>query len=122
MAGLSRRFTEAGFNLPKYMLYVRNKSLFNLAVSSFGSYFKTEKFIFIARDVYGTKEFIIKECEILGISSFEIVILNELTRGQAETVYLGLMESDLEDTEPILILNFLLYVLMQVLVQQIQHD
>ena len=105
MAGLSKRFTDAGFTLPKYMLYAREKSLFNLAVSSFKAYFKTEKFLFIARDVFCTKEFIQKECEILGISFFEVVILNEPTRGQAETVYLGLLASNLPDTEPILIFN-----------------
>lgn len=105
MAGLSKRFSDSGFTLPKYMLYAREKSLFNLAVSSFKSYFKTEKFLFIARDVFCTKEFIQKECEILGISFFDVVILNEPTKGQAETVYLGLIASNLQDTEPILIFN-----------------
>jgi hypothetical protein len=41
----------------------------------------------------------------LGISFFDIVILNEPTRGQAETVYLGLLTADIRDTEPILIFN-----------------
>ena len=105
MAGLSKRFTDAGFTLPKYMLYAREKSLFNLAVSSFKAYFKTAKFLFIARDVFCTKEFIQKECDILGISFFDVVILNEPTRGQAETVYLGLLASNLPTTEPVLIFN-----------------
>jgi hypothetical protein len=105
MAGLSKRFLDSGFTLPKYMLYAREKSLFNLAVSSFKSYFKTEKFLFIARDVFCTKEFIQKECEILGISMFEVIILDKPTRGQAETVYLGIQASSLADTEPILIFN-----------------
>lgn len=105
MAGLSKRFSDSGFTLPKYMLYAREKSLFNLAVSSFKSYFKTEMFFFIARDVFCTKEFIQKECEILGISFFDVVIINEPTKGQAETVYLALMASNLPDTEPILIFN-----------------
>jgi len=105
MAGLSKRFTDSGYTLPKYMLYAREKSLFNLAVGSFKAYFKTEKFLFIARDVFCTKEFIQKECKILGISFFDIVILNESTKGQAETVYLGLIASNLPDNEPILIFN-----------------
>ena len=105
MAGLSKRFSDSGFTLPKYMLYAREKSLFNLAVSSFKSYFKSEKFLFIARDVFCTKEFIQKECEILGISFFDVVILNEPTKGQAETVFLGLIASNLPDTEPVLIFN-----------------
>jgi hypothetical protein len=105
MAGLSKRFSDAGFTLPKYMLYAGERSLFNLAISSFYSYFKTEKFIFIARDVFCTKEFIQKECEKLGLLHYEVVILNAPTRGQAETVYLGLKASVLSDSEPILIFN-----------------
>ncbi|WP_396186342.1 glycosyltransferase family 2 protein [Flavobacterium sp.] len=105
MAGLSKRFTDSGFTLPKYMLYAREKSLFNLAVSSFKTYFKTEKFLFIARDVFCTKEFIQKECELLGISFFDIVILKEPTKGQAETVYLGIALSKITDSDPILIFN-----------------
>ncbi len=105
MAGLSKRFTDSGFTLPKYMLYAREKSLFNLALSSFKAYFKTEKFLFIARDVFCTKEFIQKECEILGISFYEVIILDKPTRGQAETVYLGILASSLADIEPILIFN-----------------
>jgi hypothetical protein len=105
MAGLSKRFTDSGYTLPKYMLYAREKSLFNLAVSSFEAYFQTEKFLFIARDVYCTKEFIEKECELLGIAFFEVIVLDKPTRGQAETVYLGVLASEMEDSEAILIFN-----------------
>ena len=41
MAGLSSRFSKGGYTLPKYMLYIKDKTLFNLAVSSFDKYFKT---------------------------------------------------------------------------------
>ena len=41
MAGLSSRFTKAGYTLPKYMLYVVDKSLFYLAVRSFEHYFQS---------------------------------------------------------------------------------
>lgn len=41
MAGLSSRFTKAGYILPKYMLYAVDRSLFNVAVSSFEKYFKS---------------------------------------------------------------------------------
>ena len=54
MAGLSSRFTKAGYVLPKYMLYVKNKSLFNLAVTSFEKYFDTCRFVFVARNVFDT--------------------------------------------------------------------
>lgn len=105
MAGLSSRFTAAGFTLPKYMLYVRNRSLFNLAVSSFELYFKTCDFLFIARDVFDTRGFIERECQLLGILNFKVVILEEPTRGQAETVALGIGQARLAASEPILIFN-----------------
>ena len=105
MAGLSSRFTKAGYTLPKYMLYAKDKSLFNLAVSSFEKYFEEDKFVFIARNVFDTKTFIQKECELLGISNFEIVMLEEPTRGQAETVLKGIKDACIPGEESILIFN-----------------
>lgn len=105
MAGLSSRFTQAGYVLPKYMLYVKNRSLFNLAVSSFEKYFDTCRFVFVARDVFDTKTFIEKECELMGIKDFEVVILPYPTRGQAETVLEGINRSGVPQAEPVLIFN-----------------
>ena len=105
MAGLSSRFTKAGYTLPKYMLYVLNRSLFNIAVSSFEAYFKTSSFVFIARDVFDTKTFIEKECDLLGIQNYRVVMLSEPTRGQAETVLKGLDGADVNSNESILIFN-----------------
>lgn len=106
MAGLSQRFIEAGFTLPKYMLYIGSKSLFNLSVSSFSSYFKSCKFLFVAREQFATKRFIDEECKLLGISDYEIIILENPTQGQAETVFLGLIGSSIiNNEEPITIFN-----------------
>ena len=105
MAGLSSRFTKAGFTLPKYMLYVRNKSLFHLAVESFEKYFDTVRFVFIARDVFDTERFIKEECELMGIKDYAIVMLDQSTRGQAETVIKGVEGAGIKDDESILIFN-----------------
>lgn len=105
MAGLSSRFTQAGYVLPKYMLYVRNRSLFNLAVASFEKYFDTCRFVFVARNVFDTKTFIEKECELMGIKDFTVVILPQPTKGQAETVLEGIIRADVPDEEPVLIFN-----------------
>ena len=105
MAGLSSRFTQAGYVLPKYMLYVKNKSLFNLAVSSFDKYFDSCRFVFVARDVFNTKTFIEKECELMGVKDFDVVILPAPTKGQAETVHEGIKRATIPSTEPILIFN-----------------
>lgn len=105
MAGLSSRFTQAGYVLPKYMLYVKNRSLFNLAVSSFDKYFDTCRFVFVARDVFDTKTFIEKECELMGVKDFEVVILPAPTKGQAETVLEGCKRASIPAQEPVLIFN-----------------
>lgn len=105
MAGLSSRFTKAGYTLPKYMLYVKNKSLFRLAVESFEKYFESARFVFIARDVFDTERFIKEECELLGIKDFSVVMLDQPTRGQAETVIKGVEGAGIKEDESILIFN-----------------
>ena len=105
MAGLSQRFINEGFTLPKYMLYVRNKSLFSLAINSFSNYFNDCKFLFISRDLFETKRFIEAECSLLGIKNYEIIILNKPTKGQAETVFIGINKSIIKECEPITIFN-----------------
>ncbi len=105
MAGLSKRFLDAGYSLPKYMLYAGSKSIFNLTINSFKKYFGTVKFIFVARDIYDTKLFIENECKLMGVKDFKIIVLEQPTKGQAETVYLGLQSAHLPDNENMLIFN-----------------
>ena len=90
MAGLSSRFFKAGFNKPKYMLEAHGKTLFEHSVGSFKHYFNTERFLFIVRDIHDTPIFVEQQSKLLGIKDYEIVVLNAETRGQAETVALGL--------------------------------
>ncbi len=104
MAGLSSRFTQAGYTLPKYMLTAKNKSLFEHAVLSFKQYFSQETFVFIIRNIADTQAFVTEKCHILGIKKFDIVTLKEETRGQAETVYLGLQSLEHKD-ESVTIFN-----------------
>lgn len=105
MAGLSRRFRNAGYELPKYMLKANGKTLFSHAVGSFERYFNDQSFLFIALDVYGTKNFIESECLRLGLKDYSIVLLSEPTRGQAETVYLGLKKLNVQTDAGLLIFN-----------------
>lgn len=104
MAGLSSRFIKSGYTLPKYMLYVKDKSLFTLSVSSFEKYFKSCKFIFVARNLFDTPRFIEEECRMMGIEDFQIIV-TEPTKGQAETVFKGLEGANISDDESILIFN-----------------
>ena len=90
MAGLSSRFFKAGFSQPKYMLEAHGKTLFDHSVNSFKEYFLSEKFLFIVRSVFDTEAFVKKSIKALGISDYEIIVLDQDTRGQAETVKLAL--------------------------------
>ncbi|RJG49546.1 glycosyltransferase family 2 protein [Motilimonas pumila] len=99
MAGLSSRFFKAGYEKPKYMLLAHGETLFAHAVKSFSRYFKTETFVFIIRDVYATAEFVEEQVKLLGIAHADIFTLSEATRGQAETVYLGLKDRAAPDSE-----------------------
>jgi hypothetical protein len=92
MAGLSSRFFREGYTLPKYMLEARGKTLFDHSVESFSEYFSSEHFVFIIRDVYNTKQFVAARANELGIKKYDIVVLEGETRGQAETVALGIRD------------------------------
>lgn len=97
MAGKSSRFSKAGYSKPKYQLEINKKPLFDYCISSFKYYFNNEKFIFIVR-TEEEKEFVVSRCAILKIQKYEVKVLNERTRGQAETVYLGIKDqSDFGD-------------------------
>lgn len=105
MAGLSSRFTKAGYTLPKYMLYAGGKSLFAHAVGSFVRYKETARFVFVARDLYDTSRFIDEECRLLGIKEYKVVVLDHPTRGQAETVAEGIRQAGLADGDSLLVFN-----------------
>ena len=92
MAGLSKRFFEAGYDKPKYKLKAKDKYLFDHAINSFDKYFESETFLFICRSDFETPLFIKNRVEELGIVKYHIKVLNSPTRGQAETVKLGLDE------------------------------
>ncbi|WP_434341222.1 glycosyltransferase family 2 protein [Motilimonas cestriensis] len=104
MAGLSSRFFKAGYQQPKYMLMAHEQTLFAHAINSFKAYFASETFLFIVRDLYQTRDFVEQQAKELGIQNIIIVELNEATRGQAETVTLGLAQLD-QQAGPITIFN-----------------
>jgi hypothetical protein len=105
MAGRSRRFIDAGYKLPKYMLPLHGRSVFAHAIGSFAAMFQNMPFLFIARDVAGTAAFIQQECAALGILDPRVVILDGETAGQAETVEMGLHQAGTADDEPVTIFN-----------------
>jgi len=105
MAGLSKRFSDAGYFLPKYMLDLSGKTVFEHAIMSFKSYFKSNNFIFICREVNETSKFVYSKCAEMSILSYQIYCLNDLTKGQAETTLIGLEGLKCDSNRPILIFN-----------------
>ena len=104
MAGLSKRFTDAGYTVPKYQLRVAGQSLFSMAVRSFESVFDRELFVFAFRDIANTRAFIEDECAALGIRRYILREIAEKTDGQAHTVALALEGLETDD-EQLIIFN-----------------
>jgi len=105
MAGLSRRFTEAGYDRPKYRLEAHGASLFDHAVLSFAAYFDSLPFLFVVRDMDDTPAFVSARCDALGIRRHRTVVLDQPTRGQAETVAIGLDRAAADGGSPVTIFN-----------------
>lgn len=105
MAGNSRRFHEAGYTRPKYELLLDGETLFARSVLSFAHYFRTERFIFVCRGDLGAERFVREECARLGILRAEIASLPGSTRGQAETVLLGLQQCGYHSAHSLVIFN-----------------
>jgi len=105
MAGLSRRFSEAGYKSPKYMLDLHGRTVFSHAVDSFRTYFKDTSFMFVALEMPGITKFIESESALLGVADARVVTLDVATAGQAETVERGIDRCGLTDDEPLTIFN-----------------
>lgn len=105
MAGKSRRFIEAGYQLPKFELLVADRTLFYWSVASFRQYFAQERFLFVLNKAHDARDFVLNQCAMLGIRHVEIVEISEDTRGQAETVAVGLQGISYNDSESLIIFN-----------------
>jgi hypothetical protein len=105
MAGASRRFYLAGYDVPKYRLMLDGRSLFDHAVASFQAYFETEPFLFILRDDGDAPAFVESRLKALGIRHGTLAALGAPTSGQATTVILGLDDIGCPADEPITVFN-----------------
>ncbi len=105
MAGLSRRFFDAGYDQPKYMLPIGTDTAFDRSIASFQAYFSDRPFLFIARETGGVAEFLEARTEALGIAETRVVMLDRETAGQAETVELGIDGASIAEDSPLTIFN-----------------
>lgn len=107
MGGLGSRFRKAGYMTPKYEIEVRGKTLFNWSMTSLEA-FKENPFYFLVRKEDNAENFIKGQCKQLGIQDFEIIQLDHLTKGQAETAMLASKYWD--KNNPLFIYNIDTYV------------
>lgn len=105
MAGLSRRFFDAGYDRPKYMLPIGDDTAFDRSIASFQAYFTNRPFLFIARETGGVADFIAERTRALGIAEARVVMLDRETAGQAETVELGIDGAAVTPASPLTIFN-----------------
>lgn len=88
MAGLGSRFRNAGYDVPKYEIKVKGKTLFEWSMLSLTDFVK-ENHIFIVQKANNAVDFIKNECSKLGVEKYYIVEVDYLTKGQAETAMLA---------------------------------
>lgn len=88
MAGLGMRFRKAGYNVPKYMIEAKGRTLFEWSMESLKGYGNDNTYYFIVRKEDGASEFINKKCDELGIKKHYLIELDAPTDGQATTALL----------------------------------
>ncbi len=105
MAGGSTRFYDAGYLVPKFELQIESVPLFRLALLSFLKYFQTETFLFVINRKGDSLAFVESELKTLQVANYQIIQIDNDTRGQAETVALGLMSGIIDENDHLLIFN-----------------
>lgn len=104
MAGLGSRFRDAGYELPKYRIEARGRTLFAWSMVSLQNFFPDcKRLIFMVRGEDENAAFIESEMKQFDAPRPSIVALDQSTDGQATT---ALWAKDLwESEQPLLIYN-----------------
>lgn len=105
MAGMSSRFFTAGYTLPKFMLPLHGRSLFDWALLSFERYRLDQEFVVVTRNDPVHVAYANERMQALGFKSFQIIELNEPTAGQAATVAQGLSKARFDNNDDLLVFN-----------------
>lgn len=92
MLGRSNRFFNAGYDVPKYKLLLGSETVFSRAVKSFESYFQEMPFLFLVRKDHEAMSFVSHEIAKMKIRDYRIIEFSSETRGQAESVEIGLRD------------------------------
>lgn len=97
MAGLGSRFRKAGYNVPKFMIEAKEKTLFEWSIESLKNFREDAKFLFIVREEDNANDFIKEKCSKMNIKNYEIINLDHLTSGQAETAKIAVDKCNPDD-------------------------
>lgn len=92
MGGLGSRFRKIGYDVPKYMIEAKGKTLFDWSMISLEGYAKdVAQYVFIAMkdEKVDVEAFIAGRCEEFGIADYHIIVIDYLTDGQATTAMLA---------------------------------
>lgn len=111
MGGLGARFRKMGYEVPKYMIAAKGRTLFEWSMRSLEGYRgDVSRFIFVAMADGKTdvKGFIDEKCRELGFENCHVIILDYLTDGQATTAMMAQKYWNLEHA--LLIYNIDTYV------------
>ncbi len=105
MAGFGRRFLDAGYKLPKYMLAAHGRTLFAWSMLSLRAFAQEgARFTFIVRAADDATDFIRAESQAMGLDLAHIVQLDAPTDGQA-TSAMRAAEAGLDMAAPVAIYN-----------------
>lgn len=102
MAGLGSRFKSAGYTDEKYAIEFRGHTLLEWSLASLCN-FRQCPLILITRDFEGIEATLTETCDRLGFEDRRIIVIDRVTRGQAETAILA--EPCFESDDSILIFN-----------------
>lgn len=91
MAGLGSRFRKVGYKIPKFMIEVKGKTLFEWSMESLTDLYNSSdlKCIFVVRKEDKAKDFIKEKMAKFDVKNIEIVEIDELTDGQATSAMLA---------------------------------
>lgn len=99
MAGLGKRFRDAGYRVPKYMIEAHGKSLFEWSMESLAGFYDDDnRSYFIVRKEDHAVDFIETTCEKIGIHKVQVIELDHTTDGQATTAMLASGDWDSDDS------------------------
>ena len=97
MAGLGSSFRKVGYDIPKFMIMAKEKTLFEWSIESLNNFKKDSKYIFVVRKKDYAEEFIKEKCSKMNIRKYEIISLEYLTSGQAETAKIAIDKCNPKD-------------------------